>query len=323
MGWEIDVDEESFQRFQTVEGDFGERLRSSIETDADGCHHYRLKEGDRCPFLNDDGLCEQILHCGEDILCEICAQHPRFFRTVWDTQEWGVGLACPEAARLLLSQQKLSLTETVTVMEDVFLDWLLDVRDILLETAQNDTISIHERLGLLLDIANIAQEQIDWGELDADALLPDAPITMACPSQGMAWLEELETLEPIDREWSETLADALNAAEFPEMMEDFADEMAEQAWEQENFLVYLLFRYFLKVYDDRDLLYWVKTAVWMVLTAEILAFGRWLRNGQVFSLGDHEDILRSLSKEVEYDPDIIEGLDGLMEGLCEGEDARL
>lgn len=315
VGWEIDVDEESFQRFQGIPGAFGDRLRASIETDSDGGHHYILEEGDRCPFLNEKGLCEQILHCGEGILCEICAQHPRFFRMVGDTQEWGVGLACPEAARLLLTEHPLSLTEAVTTLEDPFLDYLLDLRDLLLETVQAEEKSIYERLALILELAQTAQEQIDWGECDMEALSVEDTSLELCPGLGMGWLEELTELEPIDGEWSQALEDALEAARFPELAEEFAEEQAERPWEESNLLVYLLFRYVLKAYDDRDLLYWVKVCVWSVLTAELLGAGRWLKKGQHLSPADWEDVLRIFSKEVEYDPDIIEGLDELLEGL--------
>lgn len=312
IGWEIDVDEDSFQRFQAVEGDFGERLRASIETDPDGGHHYILKEGDRCPFLNEKGLCEQILHCGEDILCEICAQHPRFFRMVGDTQEWGVGLACPEAARLLLSWEKVGLTESVTTLNDPFLDYLLDVRDLLLGIAQKEELSLYQRLGLLLDTAENVQEQMDWGECDSEGILPENPSAVVCAGQGRGWLDRLTELEPIDGEWSQALEDAVEAAR---LMDEIPLEITEQTWIYENFLIYLLFRYVLKAYDDRDLFYWVRACVWSVLTAELLALGRWRRNGGQLSTADWADVFRILSKEVEYDPDIIEGLDELLEEL--------
>lgn len=318
IGWEIDVDEESFQRFQRMSGAFGERLRSSIITEADGTHHYLLKEGDRCPFLNEAGLCDQILNCGEEVLCEICAQHPRFFRMVEETQEWGVGLACPEAARLLLSSSEaLTLTGEREEAEDLLLDFLLTLRESFLSIAQEESLPIYQRLSLLLDAASAAQEQLDWEEYDPDSLLNEEPINMLYPGQGCIWLEALSALEPIDEEWSEALEDALAAAQYPELLEDFSEEMEERSWEYGHFLSYLLFRYVLKAYDDHDLLYWVKMAAWSVLTVEQLAFGRWLKNQKRFSVSDHEDVLRIFSKEVEYDPEIVEGLDGLLEGLEE------
>ena len=53
-----------------------------------------LKEDDRCPFLNQDNLCEIYIHLGEQALCEICDQHPRFHEWFGDYKESGLGLCC-------------------------------------------------------------------------------------------------------------------------------------------------------------------------------------------------------------------------------------
>ena len=50
-----------------------------------------------------------------------------------------------------------------------------------------------------------------------------------------------------------------------------------------------------------------------VLTVELLDFGRWLRNGQRFTMQDRQDTARIFSKEIEYDTDIVEGLGDLFE----------
>ena len=77
IGWEIDIDEASLSRYEGVKGDFGKRLQCAISYD--GEPHFKLKEGERCPFLNERNLCDMILSLGEDFLCEICASHPRFY----------------------------------------------------------------------------------------------------------------------------------------------------------------------------------------------------------------------------------------------------
>ncbi len=70
IGWEIDVDEDTYDAYQSVTGEIGERLRASL-SDED-TFHFILGEGERCPFLNRDNLCDLILSLGEDSLCEIC-----------------------------------------------------------------------------------------------------------------------------------------------------------------------------------------------------------------------------------------------------------
>lgn len=102
-GWEIDVDAKSAMYYRSVHGSFGEKLRRNMITE-DGVTYFRLRENDRCPFLQDDGLCEMILTLGEDSLCEICREHPRFYETVGDFELQGLGLSCEAAAELFLRE---------------------------------------------------------------------------------------------------------------------------------------------------------------------------------------------------------------------------
>ena len=101
IGWEIDIDADSMKRFSAVGGSIGEKLRKNISGGGDA--HFILDGGERCPFLNRDGLCELILELGEDSLCDICAEHPRFYNELPGRVEYGVGMCCEEAARLLVS----------------------------------------------------------------------------------------------------------------------------------------------------------------------------------------------------------------------------
>ena len=103
VGWEIDVDEDSLAYYQSVPGEMGELLRGNIELRP--TPHFRLSDGERCPFLRPDGLCRMILELGEDSLCDICAEHPRFYNEFPGRLEAGLGLCCEEAARLLLRRE--------------------------------------------------------------------------------------------------------------------------------------------------------------------------------------------------------------------------
>ena len=99
IGWEIDVDEDTLQYYQSIPGELGGELRRQIE--AEPTPHFRLTKDERCPFLLPDGLCRLIVKLGEDSLCDICALHPRFYNDYPGRTEMGLGLCCEEAARLL------------------------------------------------------------------------------------------------------------------------------------------------------------------------------------------------------------------------------
>jgi lysine-N-methylase len=126
VGWEIDIDEATQEVYRKVAGAFGERLRANIE---DG--HFKLLPHDRCPFLDKDNLCEVYQHLGEDALCDICTEHPRFVEVYGDIMERGLGLCCEEAARLLLEGEgPLAFTcEECDEPEDELDDDDLDIRD--------------------------------------------------------------------------------------------------------------------------------------------------------------------------------------------------
>lgn len=99
-GWEIDIDPASMDRYRRVGGAFGKKLRECISGGPEP--HFLLREGERCPLLTEDNLCELIIREGEDALCQICTDHPRF-RNYWsDRIEMGLGLACETAGRLIL-----------------------------------------------------------------------------------------------------------------------------------------------------------------------------------------------------------------------------
>ena len=104
IGWEIDVDEATLALYDALAGERGERIRGSILRSDDGACFALCQDG-RCPHLEDTGLCRIICELGEDYLCDICREHPRFYNVVGERLECGLGAVCEEAARLILSWQ--------------------------------------------------------------------------------------------------------------------------------------------------------------------------------------------------------------------------
>lgn len=91
-GWAICIDEASLARFKK-DPDISARID-------DGC--FILREDERCPFLRDDNLCQMIIDHGEEYICDICREHPRFYNAFPDHIEAGIGLVCEEACKLAL-----------------------------------------------------------------------------------------------------------------------------------------------------------------------------------------------------------------------------
>ena len=96
-GWEIDIDPDSWRLYQELPGSVGDRIRANVDQKGDTVS-FRLDEKRRCPMLTQDGLCSLIIACGEDALCDICADHPRYRNFFSDRVEMGLGLCCEAAA---------------------------------------------------------------------------------------------------------------------------------------------------------------------------------------------------------------------------------
>ncbi|MBE6698873.1 MAG: hypothetical protein E7584_01325 [Ruminococcaceae bacterium] len=110
IGWEIDIDEYTLEKYKMLDCPYGSAICDSISMKE--TPHFQLGEGDRCPHLDECGLCKIILSMGEDYLCDICREHPRFYNYT-SVAEVGVGASCPEAARLILSSPDFAVFEEI------------------------------------------------------------------------------------------------------------------------------------------------------------------------------------------------------------------
>ena len=45
-----------------------------------------------CPFFNSNKLCDIYIDIGEEHMCDICKNHPRFYEWFGDLKEGGMGL---------------------------------------------------------------------------------------------------------------------------------------------------------------------------------------------------------------------------------------
>lgn len=109
-GWEIVLDDASVERYRTVSGGLGERIRQAMAEDADGDVIFAAQDG-KCPFWNAEKLCDIHATLGEQALCDTCRKFPRITQDYGDFMEYDLSMECPEAARMLLTlpPEKLQL----------------------------------------------------------------------------------------------------------------------------------------------------------------------------------------------------------------------
>ena len=92
--WEIDIDEDTKDYYQTLKSPLCQELRQWMGTSEDGSTCFRLNEKGYCHFLNKAGLCRLVLELGENALCDICREHPRFYKYPCGAELSGTGLCC-------------------------------------------------------------------------------------------------------------------------------------------------------------------------------------------------------------------------------------
>ena len=66
-GWEIDIDDETYERYNNMTGELKHKIIDSITQNEDEEYCFKLCDG-KCPMLDDNGLCEIHKNLGEDYL---------------------------------------------------------------------------------------------------------------------------------------------------------------------------------------------------------------------------------------------------------------
>ena len=102
IGWEIGIDKKTEERYLSLGGELGDKIRKNLTRDGEYTHF--VLSNDRCPMLDGDNLCSIIKGAGYGYLCEICDGHPRYFLTLGDRVFGGLGMCCEEAVRLILTE---------------------------------------------------------------------------------------------------------------------------------------------------------------------------------------------------------------------------
>ena len=100
VGWEIYIDAHTMEKYKTLDSAYADEIRKSIEGEEP---MFRMCADGRCPHLDERGLCRIIIDSGEEYLSDICREHPRYYNESARGLEVGLGMACEEAARIILS----------------------------------------------------------------------------------------------------------------------------------------------------------------------------------------------------------------------------
>lgn len=299
IGWEIDIDSETADFYRNTAGDFGSRLSENISFGDPSC--FILDQNDRCPFLNSQNLCDIIINLGEEHLCQICRDHPRYFEWYDGLKEGGIGLCCELAAEMIISSEDTSFTST-QIQDDSCSEYnhklfelMYSARKIMMDTAYRKDINISDKISTILDFCEALQFNADNNDFSVPELKISSPGSSADIEKVFKYLEGLEH---INAEWPLKLnvlyentgktAEYIKNNGIPDKYELYTG----------NILAYFIWRHFLKGVFDEEFLSRIKLAA--VSTAVISnMFLQLCMNGE-FNTENCACTAKDYSKEIEY-----------------------
>lgn len=319
-GWQIMIDEKSLNRYKNYKGKMGKNFTNSIDFEEGA---FLQCENNDCAFLNKDGLCDMIIAEGEDILCDTCRLYPRHVEEYEDLREWGMTLSCPEFARLLVERTTPLTFEVVDddepdPLEDEFEDFdfmlfdkLLNARETILKIARNKDLSMQERTGLILEMAERLQQAYDEDEdfkmdeiseeFASEAFIKENAEEMALSFAGFI-REDFRVYDQLER-----LSDSFDnfLADIKYYPYSKADSYKRNDLLIENLLVSYLYTYFLGAVYNGMIYAYVQYCLFLCISMDALAIAKEEKLGRKLTNPEYEEVIYLISREVEHsDPNI-------------------
>lgn len=280
-GWEIDVDSVSYEKYMALGGELGDKLRSNIVS-ADGCKCFKTGKDGKCPFLEKSGLCEIYASLGPDGLCDICAEHPRFYGWYCGRTEVGLALCCEAVCDLTFSTLEpltfvteceednlIDKTDSCSDSEDFFgecisddVNLLVSLRDELFSIIYNRRKSIAERIAEAVKKANNANKDFFGSCFNinnhskAEIIKEIVKTMLKTEPVNDIWLKNINginsCLPEIIKE-EKKLCYRLDETNFDEALNCGADFLLNPI-RYEQLFTYLIYRYFLEknLYEDME-----------------------------------------------------------------------
>ncbi|MST74486.1 YkgJ family cysteine cluster protein [Roseburia sp. MUC/MUC-530-WT-4D] len=327
IGWEIDIDEDTYEYYYGLEGELGERFRKNVFTTEDGEYGLRLDPRGRCPFLDEKNLCDICSAYGEVALSEVCTEYPRTTIEYGNVMQKCLGLSCVEAGRMVFEKEE-PITLVELQMTSAECDEEEDEADIswyhFLEYAQKKTFeilqdrrfTIWERMNHYLEYARKVQdviseqdlddpdwntEQIDYQMVEVDQHMP-AEESMDSFEQYQDRIYMLEQMDILNAEWrgvKNELAGQNEEAYLQGMKEWLASgDCVERDYE--HLLVYFNYRYLLRTIYDYNFLTRARLAVTYTRIIRDMDALRYRKQNGHYDRADRIDVVRIFSKEMEH-----------------------
>lgn len=293
-GWDVVVDDETNEYYQSINGEFGEKLKKLMKIDCDGDRIFVSQSG-RCPFWNDNELCDIYINLGENHLCKTCREFPRLTQDYTVFTEHLLSFACPEATRLILGTdnayddfKNYDLDFLQCDYNAELMRFLLGARDKLKDIFTDKSLPFSGRLNVAVQFCENVQSAIDEFDYSADVAIDRNCKEDIIHKKSLSYVFEMhKEFDIMTDEWREILCKASEHADekIPEQYDDLFKRMA----------LYYIYRYFLTAVDSMNVL----STANRILCAYVV-IGSALLTGEY----ETEKLFCLYSKEVEHSTEI-------------------
>ncbi|WP_296135399.1 flagellin lysine-N-methylase [uncultured Eubacterium sp.] len=246
QGWEVDADSDSLEYYKTLDNslEIKKRIDSVISKDEFDNTIFTLAPKKRCPFLNDENLCDMHIAIGGEHTPYTCRTFPRFIYDFGATREIGISFSCPVASDMMYNTESFDfetdINSDLPTLNDIDAEkyfLLYKGRAEAYKIAKDKNKSIRERLSDLLDLGVLLQEKLFPYDEGGDDI---------------AFFDVFKNPELINPEWKEKV-------------ENFSLKQVSDTQSNENILMYFLYKYLMQAVYDDDALSKIKMAVLGVL----------------------------------------------------------
>lgn len=246
QGWEVDADSDSLEYYKTLDNslEIKKRIDSVLSKDEFDNTIFTLASKKRCPFLNEENLCDMHIAIGGEHTPYTCRTFPRFIYDFGATREIGISFSCPVASDMMYNAESFDFETEVNsdlpTLNDIDAEkyfLLLKGRAEAYKIAKDKNKSIRERLNALLDLGVLLQEK----------LLPYIE-----GGDDIAFFDVFKNPELINPEWKDKV-------------ENYSLKQVSDSQANENILMYFLYKYLMQAVYDDDVLSKIKMAVIGVL----------------------------------------------------------
>lgn len=246
QGWEVDADSDSLEYYKTLDNslEIKKRIDSVLSKDEFDNTIFTLAPKKRCPFLNDENLCDMHIAIGGEHTPYTCRTFPRFIYDFGATREIGISFSCPVASDMMYNTESFDfetdINSDLPTLNDIDAEkyfLLYKGRAEAYKIAKDKNKSIRERLNDLLDLGVLLQKKLFPYDEGGDDI---------------AFFDVFKNPELINPEWKEKV-------------ENFFLKQVSDTQSNENILMYFLYKYLMQAVYDDDALSKIKMAVLGVL----------------------------------------------------------